>query len=188
MDLSIFFFSWAITLHLENLKIAISDSNIFEKHSGKEFNEFSLMYLSDFIEFYREELVNLFETDSFKCHNNEDSYEISSLGRIKSKQRLVKDKNGNYTKTLKEKILLSSNNGKGYLVLNLYKDGKRKQFLIHRLMAFSFLNYKPISSHETVIDHKDNNPFNNSLNNLQIITNRLKLNVNYFLVQLQNVF
>ena len=52
----------------------------------------------------------------------------------------------------------------GYFVINLYKNKKRKQFYIHRLLAKTFLNG------EGYINHKDGNKQNNSLDNLEFCT------------------
>lgn len=43
---------------------------------------------------------------------------------------------------------------------------------IHQLVAIAFLNHKPCG-YELVIDHIDNNPLNNRVDNLQLISNRL---------------
>jgi len=88
-----------------------------------------------------------------------ENYEVSNKGRVKS------------LKFGKERIKKQSINNSGYLVLNLFKNGKRKQFQIHQLVAITFLNHKP-DGHNIVVDHIDNNPLNNKLENLQLITNR----------------
>jgi len=42
---------------------------------------------------------------------------------------------------------------------------------IHQLVAIAFLNHIPCG-HELVVDHIDNDPTNNNIENLQIVTNR----------------
>jgi hypothetical protein len=59
----------------------------------------------------------------------------------------------------------------GYLQVNLSKKGKIKTFKIQVLMAMTFLGHVP-EGHNFVVDHKNNNPLDNRLKNLQIITNR----------------
>lgn len=69
------------------------------------------------------------------------------------------------------RILKQSKSSDGYLVLGLCKFGKVKTFRVHVLMAVNFLNHVP-NTNNMVVDHIDNNPLNNHLSNLQIITTR----------------
>jgi len=98
----------------------------------------------------------------FKIIANYPSYEISNLGNVKSL---------NYRQTNKSKILKPGKNGRGYLTVNLTKNKNKKNFTIHKLMAINFLNHKPCK-YKVIIDHKDHNPLNNELSNLQLISNR----------------
>ena len=59
----------------------------------------------------------------------EGRYQVSNWGRVKSL---------NYRRTGKEKILKAGASGDGYLQVTLSKDGKRKQPLVHRLVATAF--------------------------------------------------
>ena len=59
----------------------------------------------------------------------------------------------------------------GYYVLNLSKNGKRKMFYLHQLVADYYLGHNKRSK-KIHIDHIDNNKLNNNLNNLRIITAR----------------
>lgn len=65
---------------------------------------------------------------------------------------------------------------RGYLVVNLYIDRKLKQFRVHRLVASAFINNPENKPH---INHKDGNPKNNHVNNLEWCTP--KENVNHSL-------
>ena len=93
----------------------------------------------------------------------EGLYQISNKGRVK----------GFYSRgKYNERIMNNHLSGvvrRNYPQISLYKNGIRKTFRIHYLMASTFLNYKQISR-KIVIDHIDNNPLNNNLNNLQIVT------------------
>ena len=96
----------------------------------------------------------------------EGLYEVSNFGNVKS---LGNDK------TRKEKILkpvLVGSIGKYYYGLQLFKDGKRKIFKIHVLVAMAFLGHIPDGTHKIVVDHIDNNRLNNHLSNLQLISQR----------------
>tara|TARA_R100000951_G_C2571106_1_gene158795 strand:+ start:123 stop:629 length:507 start_codon:yes stop_codon:yes gene_type:complete len=99
-----------------------------------------------------------------------EDYEASNLGRVKSLARTIYKTNGT-TQTYKEKILKPGINDKGYLVLSLRRSGKAKTKKVHQLVAIAFLNHIPCG-HKLVVDHIDNNPLNNKLGNLQIITTR----------------
>ena len=89
-------------------------------------------------------------------------YMVSNFGRVKS---LCYGK---------ERILKPLKVGKGYLQVILFKDGKHKSFYIHRLVALVFL---PNPDNLTIINHKDENPLNNCVDNLEWCTQ--KYNVNY---------
>lgn len=92
---------------------------------------------------------------------NFENYQISNLGNVKSLQ------------FGKEKILKPSFDGDGYLKINIYKYSKRFTKKIHILVSNAFLNNCP--ENNLVVDHIDNNPLNNNLSNLRLITNRLNV-------------
>ena len=92
----------------------------------------------------------------------EGSYQVSDLGRVKS------------LKLNREKILSNRISGRYYSV-NICKNKKVENKYIHILVAESFLNYIK-KSRSVVIDHIDNDRFNNNLENLQVITQRENIN------------
>ena len=92
--------------------------------------------------------------------NYESIYEISNLGRIKSLKKGI--------------ILKQFKNTNGYFQVELWKNKKGKQFLVHKLVAESFIlniNNFPF------INHIDENKENNCTNNLEWCT--AKYNCNY---------
>ena len=97
-------------------------------------------------------------------------YEVSNFGRVKSIARVVVYSNG-VCRSYNEEVLKGSTNKQGYRKVRLYKDKKGKTRTIHQLVAMAFLNHKP-SGMKYIVDHMDNNPLNNNLNNLQVITQR----------------
>ena len=99
-----------------------------------------------------------------------EDYEVSSLGRVKSLARTITHKDGKVYKH-KSKILKLKTGSHGYLAVNIFKDTKSKTRTIHQLVAEAFLNHTP-NGYKSVVDHIDNNPLNNELGNLQIISHR----------------
>ncbi len=82
----------------------------------------------------------------------EGLYKVSNYGQIKNRL-------GN--------ILCSKDNGTGYFQTALNKRGKTKYFLTHRLVAQAFIK-NPLNKPQ--INHKDNNPANNHVDNLEWVT------------------
>lgn len=81
----------------------------------------------------------------------ENLYEVSSLGRI-----------SNYRKIMKTYSINS-----GYQCVKLYKDGKKKAALVHRLIATSFI---PNPDNKPMVNHIDGNKLNNHVDNLEWVT------------------
>ena len=93
----------------------------------------------------------------------EGHYQVSNFGRVKS------------IKFGKERILkLRTDKKTGYLHVVLCKDGKVKEFTVHRLVAEAFL---PNPHNYPCVNHKDENKLNNSVSNLEWCTH--KYNSNY---------
>ena len=98
-----------------------------------------------------------------------EDYEVSNLGRVKSLARIITTVRG--SRSYKEKISKQTLGNRSYLVVSLSKNGKCKTRCIHQLVAESFLGHIP-NGYKAIVDHVDNNPLNNNLNNLQIISQR----------------
>ncbi len=94
----------------------------------------------------------------------EGLYEVSNLGRVRSLDRIRKAGYGSIAK-IKGKILVPQNiNHKKYLVVNLYRNEVGKHYLVHRLVANAFI---PNPNNLPEINHKDENPSNNNVSNLE---------------------
>ena len=85
----------------------------------------------------------------------EGLYLISDLGNVKSLRN---------NKTRKEKILRLIRINSGYLIVCLSKNGERKNYYVHRLVAEAFL---PNPKNYPEVNHKDENKSNNCVDNLE---------------------
>lgn len=75
---------------------------------------------------------------------------------------------------LTNKILKFNRMNNGYLSVELFNKGKSKRLLVHRIVAQSFIDNP---NNYPVINHKDENKYNNNVDNLEWCTQ--KYNANY---------
>lgn len=99
----------------------------------------------------------------------EGLYQVSNLGRVKSVDRF-----DNRNRYLKGKVMKQRLDKRGYFKVNLSNTGKKKLWFVHRLVAIAFI---PNPYDFPVINHKDENPQNNNVDNLEWCT--VKYNTNY---------
>ena len=103
-------------------------------------------------------------TEEYKdIRGYEGLYQVSNYGNIKSLGKHTRNDDGSYN-TVIEYNLYKRRNKAGYLTVPLIKDGVRREFLVHKLVASAFLEridglYK--------IRHKDSNRANNNVLNLE---------------------
>lgn len=95
----------------------------------------------------------------------EGKYQVSNTGRVRSL---------NYKRTGKIKVMKLSTNKLGYKIIMLSKNGKCKTWQVHRLVAQAFL---PNPNNYPIINHKDENPKNNTVWNLEWCSQ--EYNINY---------
>ncbi|MCC4427877.1 NUMOD4 motif-containing HNH endonuclease [Limosilactobacillus reuteri] len=100
----------------------------------------------------------------------ESSYEISNLGRVRSKDRKVSFKRSQ--REVKGCVKSLSKDRGGYLYVDLYKNGIVSRQLVHRLVAEAFISQKP---NHNVVHHKDHDRSNNTVENLEWVTNDYNL-------------
>jgi len=101
--------------------------------------------------------------------NYEGFYQVSDMGSVRSIDRYVKGVGGS-NRFLKGSVKKLQNHPDGYLQVRLSKQGLSRTFKNYQLVAYSFLNHRPTEG--LVVDHIDNNPKNNKLSNLQVITHK----------------
>ena len=102
--------------------------------------------------------------------NYEGIYEASNTGFIRSKEGKVTFSERHGKRVWKSRILKPRgiNYTTGHRVA-LWKDGKVKDALVCRLVAFTFLGVPP---DKLTVNHKDGNRFNNNIENLEWLTLR----------------
>lgn len=91
----------------------------------------------------------------FKDIDGYEGYQITSWGRVFNR------KTG--------KFVLQEINAKGYLRVDLYNEQGKKHMKVHRLVAQAFLD-NPDGKPQ--VNHKDGNKQNNSITNLEWVTNK----------------
>lgn len=85
-----------------------------------------------------------------------ENYEVSNLGNVRSNSSIKKGG-----------LLKLDHNRYGYLYIKLSKNGKRKAFRVHRLVAEAFIENRHLKSQ---VNHKDANKHNNKVSNLEWTT------------------
>lgn len=100
----------------------------------------------------------------------EGLYQISTLGQYRSCDRYILCKN-RWGQSMyvfhKGKCMKQYVNNKGYYTARLYKNGSQKTYLIHRLVAETFI---PNPNNLPEVNHKDEKKNNNCVDNLHWCT------------------
>lgn len=96
-------------------------------------------------------------------------YQVSNFGRIRSLDRYVRGYNHGveHLKLSKGKILKCRPNRNGYILAHLAKEGKHRDYSVHRLVYFSF---NPNADTSLQVNHIDENISNCELSNLNLMT------------------
>ncbi len=90
-----------------------------------------------------------------------DGYEVSSLGRIKSLDRKIKD-----GRQYAGKLLKPFSSGSGYLAVKLPTREGRQNHYLHRLVAEAFLGL----SGGLCVNHRNGIKWDNRIENLEVVT------------------
>ena len=91
----------------------------------------------------------------------EGLYQVSDTGLVRSVDRIT---TGKRNRKIKGTILKQCLSTTGYYICYLCKDGKAKTFKVHRLIAKAFIENP---NNLPCINHKDLNPLNNEVSNLE---------------------
>ena len=94
-------------------------------------------------------------------------YEVSSFGVVRSVDRFVKHSNGRSLRPVLGCVKTPNIDKSGYHSVHLYKEGKLKKFLVHRLVAAAFIDNK---KELPQVNHKNGNKSDNSIENLEWCT------------------
>ena len=108
----------------------------------------------------------------WRLYREFDFIEVSTLGRVRTLDRVVS--NGKGTRVEKGMILKQWLNKGGYLRVAFRKDSKLVNKPVHRLVAQTFI---PNPDNLPQVNHKDCNPQNNSVSNLEWCSH--KYNIEY---------
>lgn len=113
------------------------------------------------------------EKEIWKSHPDISGIEVSSLGRVRTLDRMALC-GVNRTRLVKGRILKPSNDKDGYLIVVTSIYGKKITKKVHRLVAQTFI---PNPHGFPMINHKDCNRANNNVENLEWCDN--SYNVQY---------
>ena len=106
----------------------------------------------------------------------EGLYQVSDWGNVKSLPRLSKRTSSRHRGTsilIEERIIKQSLQTSGYRVVGLNKDGKNKQFQVHRLVAEAFI---PNPDDKPEIDHINTIRTDNRVENIRWCTHIENMN------------
>lgn len=104
--------------------------------------------------------------------NYEGYYQASNLGRIRSIKRTILTKKG--FRKIKGFIINPYVNKKNrYYSFSVSVCNVKKTINVHSFVYYAFNRLASVKKGYFVIDHIDNNPLNNKIENLQLVTNRI---------------
>jgi hypothetical protein len=101
----------------------------------------------------------------------ETNIEVTKCGKVKRVKVDWVNKVSNLGEIDFEKIKLSKGYKKIHIRVKKIDGFVSLGILVHQVIALTFLSHN-IKGHKLVINHKDSNPLNNHINNLEIITQR----------------
>ena len=104
--------------------------------------------------------------ETWKDIPNLSKYQISNLGRVKSKRRITRCNKGSITR--EERIMKNQLRSTGYPCVRLRDDlGQTKTYSVHRLVAEAFI---PNPENKPTVDHVNRDRRDNRVENLRWAT------------------
>lgn len=98
--------------------------------------------------------------------NYDGVYQVSNLGRVRTKDRMIERKYHNgYVR--KGQIIKLQKDKDGYLKIHLYKNGKPKMYRVNRLVAETFISNP---NNLSQVNHKNLDKQDNRVENLEWIS------------------
>ena len=94
----------------------------------------------------------------------EGIYEVSNIGRVRTKEGKTTHSVMHGTRTWKSRILKEKNPNGRDIRVSLWKDKKERSYLVHQLVGEAFIE-NPNNFNQ--INHLDGNPRNNHVDNLE---------------------
>lgn len=95
----------------------------------------------------------------------EGSYEVSSIGRVRSLDRTINGPKGR--RLIRGRLMVQRITHRGYLRVCLAKNGESSDHFVHRLVAYAFIG---VPDGDLYINHIDGNKTNNVVGNLEWTT------------------
>ena len=93
----------------------------------------------------------------------EGIYEVSNHGQVRTHKNKTTYTNRHGIRHWKQRVLKEKSKANRDVRINLWKNGKSKDFLVHRLVAEAFI---PNPKNKPTVNHIDGNPRNNRVDNL----------------------
>lgn len=103
------------------------------------------------------------EKEIWKVYPDYDFIEVSNLGRVKTKDRIVTDRRGRKYH-IKGRVLKQQRTRDGYVFVEFRANGKAVRPRVNRLVAICFI---PNPDNLPEVNHIDNDPTNNRSDNLE---------------------
>lgn len=97
--------------------------------------------------------------------------EVSNLGNVRTKDRIVTRSNGRRY-FVKGRVLKQQLNKNGYMYVEFSVNNKIFRLSTHRMSAITFI---PNPNNYPEVNHKDNNPKNNAVSNLEWCTRQYNI-------------